>query len=366
MKRISSISDILKMKGFWIYEVIDRQSFLPNKAFLVALEFVFPPLLIFLIPAVQRLSNIQEYSLWRILSLLSAASWSFLGPFLIYHYHLQIIKLYQNLSPLQSSLKKNSMIEIFQNTYANFQRRVMQTSFLWGIILAWILIRHPETLYPYSLYGYADSWYWIFLLYVFFSLHLTDCGFVGVIYSILLLKKLIKSDIMPVLLQKKPRKLKTIGQFSFSIVLYFSSGIAFIPILIDFIRANTSYSQFGITLGIGLYTTALCVAFIYPVYIVKQSAKKAKESLLNKFESEYIQCIYYQKSNKRSFAQNLYQANRYNSLCFIQSINVELLDSSKIFTVFTTLILPTVLGILEKMFSSNQQFTALLSSLFSN
>lgn len=171
---------------------------------------------------------------------------------------------------------------------------------------------------------------------------------------------------MPVLLQKKPRKLKAIGQFSFSIVLYFSSGIAFIPILIDFIRANTSYSQFGITLGIELYTTALCVAFIYPVYIVKQSAKKAKESLLNKFESDYIQCIYYQKSNKRSFAQNLYQANRYNSLCFIQSINVELLDSSKVFTVFTTLILPTLLGILEKMISSNQQFTALLSSLFAN
>jgi len=360
MKEKSEINRILGIKGFWIYELLDKQLFFKNKEILIALEFFLPPLCLFSIPLVQRLSNVILYSWWRIFSLLAAASWSFWGPYLIYRYHIQIIKFYQNLS----HLKGCSIRAIFQNAYSRFRTMVIIITILWGAILLWIIIKHPETLKPYSLYGYTDFWYWVFIIYVFFILHLTACGFAGVIISFLLLKNLIKCGIITTLLQQKPRKLKAFGQFSFSIVLYFSSGIAFVPILIDFIRENSAYPQAGIIISIGIFTIVTCFAFFYPMCIIKQSAYRSRELLLDKFEADYTKHLYQRNRYKWNSFQNLQQINRYNSLYFIQSIDIELLDSSKIFTIVTTLIIPSLIGILEKMIPSSTSIASLINLLW--
>lgn len=360
MKRESNMSRVLGIKGFWLYELLDKQVYLKNKVFLIVIEFIVPPLVLFSIPLYQRFSDVLSYSVWRIFSLFAAASWSFWGPYFIYQYHVQFIKFYEGLSFLDN----HSIKKIFLDVYSGFQKRVFIASIMWGL-LAVILITKPETLIGYSFYGYSDCWYWIFLLYILFSLHLTACGFIGVQTSFYLLKRLSNVNLMTNLLQQQPRKLKAFGQFSFSTVLYFSSGISFIPILIDFIQENKVYPQLFIMTGIGAFIVVTCVAFFYPLWLVSQCADKSRELLLDKFEAEYIYHLYSKKHYKWDFFQSLQQIDRYNSLCFVQSIKIELLDSSKAFTVFATLIVPIVIAVSEQIVPENINVTSIINYLFS-
>lgn len=360
MKQESSMSQILGIKGFWLYEFLDRQYFFKNKALLIVIEFILPPLFLFSFPLRHRFSNVLLYSVWRIISLFAAASWSFWGPYFIYQYHAQFIKFYENLS----FLGNHSIRKTFYDVYNGFQKRVLITSLVWGL-LAVIIIIKPETLRGYSFYGYTDLWYWIFLLYILFSLHLTACGFIGVQTSFCLLKRLANSNLMTDLLQQKPRKLTAFGQFSFSTVLYFSSGISFIPILIDFIQENKIYPQIFIIIGIALFIVVTCIAFFYPLWLVNRCAYKSRESLLDKLESEYINHLYSRRHCKWDFFQSLRQIDRYNSLRFVQSIKIELLDSSKAFTVFATLIMPIIIAVLERTIPQDVTITSLFNSLLS-
>ena len=359
MERQSRMSQVLGIKGFWLYELLDKQTCSKNKV-LIILTFVLIPVIVFSIPLILRFSNILTYSVWRIISLFAAASWSFLGPYLIYQYHIQYIEFYEAMSFLETL----SIKEIFYHTYCGFQRRVWIASCLWGS-LALIILIFPDTLKGYSFYGYNDFWYWVFLLYILFSLHLTACGFAGVVTSFLLLKKLVNSNLMTELLQRKPRKLKAFGKFSFSTVLYFLSGIVFIPILIDFIRENWRYPQVLTIIGILAFILATCVAFFYPLRLVRQCADKSRESLLDKLEAEYVNHLYLKKHSRWRFFQNLQQIDRYNSLCFIQSIKIELLDSSKMLSFFATLVVPILIAISERIIPSDMSIASIFNSLFS-
>lgn len=353
------MSRVLGIKGFWLYELLDRQT-IKNKALLIVVEFILPPLFLFSIPLCLRFSSFLSYSVWRIFSLFAAASWSFWGPYFIYQYHVRFIEFYENLSFLENrSIKKT-----FYDIYNGFQKRVRIASIIW-VTLAAILIIKPETLRGYSFYGYTDGWYWFFLSYIIFSLHLTACGFIGVQTSFCLLKSLAKNDLMTDLLRQKPRKLKAFGQFSFSTVKFFSSGISFVPILIDFIQENKIYPQILIVIGIGLFIVVTCIAFFYPLWLINQCAKESRESLLDKFEAEYICYLYSRKRCKWDFFQSLQQIDRYNSLCFVQSIKIELLDSSKAFSVFATIIIPIAIAVSERVIPQDINVTAIFNSLFS-
>lgn len=354
------MSQVFGIKGFWLYEFLDRQKFLKNKALLIVAEFILPPLLLFSIPLCQRFSNVLSYSVWRIFSLFSAASWSFWGPYFIYKYHVQFIRFYKDLS----FLRNHSIKKTFYDIYNGFQKRVLIASFAWGI-LALVVIIKPETLIGYSFHGYSDGWYWIFLLYILFSLHLTACGFIGVQTSFCLLKHLANSDLMTDLLQQEPRKLKAFGQFSFSTVLYFFSGISFIPILIDFIQENKIYPQILIMIGIVVFIVVTCIAFFYPLWLINRCAQKSRESLLDELEAKYISHLFSREHYKWDFFQSLQQIDRYNSLCFVQSIKIELLDSSKVFSVFATLILPIAIAVSERIIPEYINVTSILGFLFS-
>lgn len=348
MKRESNLNRILGIKGFWVYEFLDTFQFPKSKAGKIILFFTIIPLTLFLFPFIRRFSQIASYPWWRKFSLISAFSWSFWGPYCIYQYHTQIITLFQDLSCFRNC----SIREAFQDTYRKFNRRVIIATLVWEFFLVAILVIYPETLVPYSFYGYSDFWYWAFLAYISFDVHLTACGIVGIFFSFLLLKKLIQNGLMIQLLQQSPRKLKVFGRFSFSISLYFFSGITFIPILIDYIRNNYEYSQVGVMAGIGIFTGSALLSLIYPVWIVKRGAGKSQELLLNKLEAEYIKYLHQRSHCKWNFLQELRQLNRYNSIQFVKSIKIELLDSSKIFAIFTTLIFPTLLAIVGMIIPS--------------
>lgn len=354
------MSQILGIRGFWLYEFLDKQTYSKNKVPIIVKKFVLIPAIVFSIPLILRFSNILTYSVWRIISLFAAASWSFWGPYLIYQYHIQYIEFYETLSFLENYSIKN----IFYHTYCGFQRRVRIASCVWGL-LALIIIIFPDTLKGYSFYGYTDFWYWFFLIYILFSLHLTACGFVGVVTSFQLLNNLVKSNLMTELLQRKPRKLKAFGKFSFSTVRYFLSGIVFIPILIDFIQENWIYPQILTIIGIFAFVLVTCIAFFYPLWLVRQCAEKSRESLLDKLEAEYVNHLYLRKRSRWRFFQNLQQIDRYNSLCFIQSIKIELLDSTKMFSFFATLVVPILIAISEKIIPSDMSIASILNSLFS-
>lgn len=256
-----------------------------------------------------------------------------------------------------------SIKKIFYDTYNGFQKRVLIVSIVWGL-LATIVVIWPETLRGYSFYGYTDGWYWIFLFYILFSLHLTACGFIGVQTSFCLLKRLANSNLMTVLLQQGPRKLKAFGKFSFSTVKYFSSGIFFIPILIDFIQENKEHPQILIASGIGLFIVVTCIAFFYPLWLINRCAKESRESLLDELEAEYISHLYSRKHSKWDFFQSLQQIDRYNSLCFVQSIKIELLDSSKVFSVFTTLVISIAIAVLERIIPQDINVSSIFNFLF--
>lgn len=343
MKRESKFNQIMGIKGFWVYELLENYQFPKNKVLQIIMYFTFLPVLLFSFPLIQRFPQIRSYPWWRIFSLISAASWSFWGPHCIYKYHTQVIRLFQDLS----CFNDRSIKETFQEAYKRFNYWVLITTIIWEIFLVPILIARPETLCHYAFYGYTDVWYWLFLCYISFDVHLTACGIVGIIFSFFLLKKIVQGDLMAKLLQQNPRKLKAFGRFSFSLSLYFFSGIAFIPILIDYIRNNYDYSQIGIIVGIAFFTVIALISLIYPVWIIKRSAGESQELLLNKLEAEYMKCLYQHSHYKWNFFQELQQLNRYNSIQFIKSIKIELLDSSKIFTIFTALILPTLIAIME-------------------
>lgn len=360
MKNKSQMEDVIGVKGFWLYERLDCCAH-QNKVLILLCSFILPSIFVFSIPLVLRFSSIIDYTFWRIISLIIAASWSFWGPYFIYRYHVRVVCLYQKILDEDN---KTEVTSIFQQVYKKNHGIEAILTIIWWAIVFPILILFPETLYGYSFYGFHDFWYYVFVGYILFILHLNACGFSGVLSSISLIKKLSKSSLMRIMIQKSPWNLRAMGQFSYYTTLYFFSGVAYIPILIDFIKSNNIYPQIGVVLSVGIFTFVCLVSFFVPVQIIKRNATACKEDLLKKAEAEYIKFSYKQLRSPKTVIKELKQLNIYNSIQFIQSIQINVIDSSKVFTMFTTLILPASIAILENWNTLNPLFQSVIHKLF--
>lgn len=359
-KSKSDISKHFAIKGFWLYELVSN-SRIKNKSLFIFLIFIIPPVFIFITPLALRFEMVFQYTIWRIFSLITASTWSFLGPLCIYKYYVRVVSLYQKCISI-NGISENKTIFVKALKLNRFL--IILFTILWIAIVIPVLIFAPNTLYNYSVYGYFDFWYYIFLFYIIFILHLNACGFAGVVTSIMLIYHLSESSLMKIIIRSYPQRLKLLGQFSFHTTIYFFSGIVYIPILIDFINSNTIYPQTGVFLGIFLFCATCLLSFSIPLFFIRKRAAIQKENLIALFVSRYTKSLFNNHLSRCRSRQGLNQLNTYNALQYMLNIQINVIDYSKVLTILTAVILPCLISAWEHMSFWDNLFGVVLKFLF--
>lgn len=348
---MSEFQNCFDEKGFWVYELLAK-NWIKHIRVKILLLFVLPSILLFITPLAERIRAVEGYTVWRILSLLLAATWVYLGPLLIWKFYNSHVTLFNNIN-LHSDAHNGNVKRIFKKNVLLNKRLVLVFSTTWIPLVIAVLLIKPDLLERYSIYGYSDCWYYVFVIYVAFILHLTACGIAGVASSILLTLELSKSGaLIKDIIDDHNYALKNFGDFSFTTTKCFFSGVVFIPILVDFIFGTSAVYNTGLFFAICFFGICILLSFYVPFYYIKKSAESSKDEIISEVEFQYIVQYRMQRENVNldGNQQIISQINllmTYNHLQYVKSIDTSPAQMNKVLIVIAGAILPFFIFLFE-------------------
>lgn len=337
----------------WIYKLFKK----PKKKWLFAFLISDVPMLLMLTPyLITYWDSLWAYPLPRLISILLAGFWTWLGPYL--------------------ALKWFSLFEVFRskidgipgsNETANEANRtqILKSKYSIVISVVWVLAVVSILVFPtgrqnlttYYLYGFKDLNYWIFIVCIGYIAYFTSLFILFMIYSGLAIRAVMENETIVFYLLQNTGKyvsMSLIGDLIARTSMYFCSGFFFFPIMIVFysetqnVTFNTSVAVF-ILMGIFIALIGIYVAIMN--WIVREKTQIAKDKLienletkLHKMESSAMHC-------KQTDKLILYTVSR-------QEIRQQISEASKICTspletnqymkiaygILMSAVLPTVAG----------------------
>lgn len=310
----------------WIYTLFKK----PKKKWLYALLISDVPMLLILSPyLITYWKFLWAYPFPRLISILLAGFWTWLGPYLILKWYELFEEFILKIDAIPDSK------EIGSKTY---EAKIKGTLYSKAINIVWVLAVISILLLPigrqnlttYYLYGFRDFNYWIFIICVGYIALLTSYFILFMIYSIFLIKSAMENEaIVSYLLQNNGKhiSMSLIGTLITRTSVYFSSGFFFFPIMIVFywetqnVSFNTSAAVF-ILMGIFIALIGIYIGIINRIVCEKAQTSKDKlmnslEKKLHKMEScdkscEQIDKLIYYSVSRQEIRQQL---NEISKLC---------------------------------------------------
>ena len=275
----------------------------PKKKWLHALLISDIPMLALLAPyLITYWDLLWAYPLPRLISILLAGVWTWLGPYLIIRWY----DLFEDfLSKIDGIPGSN------ETAHKAYQTKTLQLICSKIINIVWVLAVISILIFPigrqnlstYYLYGFKDINYWIFIVCVGYISYYTSFFILFMIYSGVVIRATMENEaVVSHLLQNtgKHISMSLIGDLITRTSVYFSSGFFFFPIMIVFyletqnVSFNTSAAVF-VLMGIFIALIGIYIGIMN--WIVSEKAQSAKDKLmenletkLNKIESNAARC----------------------------------------------------------------------------
>lgn len=272
----------------WIYYLYKQ----PKKKWLYAFLISDIPMLILLAPyLITYWDFLWAYPIPRLISLLLAGFWTWLGPYLIlkwYNFFEEFLSKIDGIPNSNGIAHKAYQTKILHLKY----NKIIRIVWVLAVISILLLPIGRQNLITYNLYGFKDINYWIFIICVGYIAFFTSSFILFMIYSGLEIKSIMENEaIVSYLLQNTGKKISMslIGDLIAKTSVYFCSGFFFFPIMKVFysetqnMSFNTSAAVFilmGIFIGlIGVYLGIMNS-------IVCEKAQSSKDKLIESLETE--------------------------------------------------------------------------------
>ena len=308
----------------WIYYLYKQ----PKKKWLYAFLISDIPMLILLAPyLITHWDLLWAYPFPRLISILLAGSWTWLGPYLIlkwYNFFEEFLSQIDGIPDSNGIAHKAYQTQILHLKY----NKIISIVWVLAVISILLLPIGRKNLTTYYLYGFKDINYWIFIVCVGYISLFTSSFILFMIYSGLEIKSIMENEaIVSYLLQNVGKKISMslIGELIAKTSVYFCSGFFFFPIMIVFyfetqnMSLNTSAAVF-ILMGIFIALIGVYLGIMNRIVCEKAQSSKDKlmeslETELHKMESCAINCPKTEKLilytiSRQEIRQQLYETSK--------------------------------------------------------
>lgn len=345
----------------WIYNLYKE----PKKKWLYAFLISDIPMLILLAPyLVTFWDSLWAYPLPRLISILLAGFWTWLGPYLILKWYNFFEEFLAKIDRIPDSN------EIAHKTY---QAKILHLRYKKIICIVWVLAVISILLLPigrqnlttYYLYGFKDVNYWIFVICVGYIALFTSSFILFMVYSGLEIQSIMENEaIVSYLLQNagKNISMSLIGELIAKTSVYFCSGFFFFPIMIVFyfetqkVSLNTSAAVFIL---MGVFIALIGVYLGIMNWIVCEKAQDSKDKLMENLEMKLHKMESCAVSCKKTEKLILYTVSRQEirqQLSEISKIGTSPLETNQymkiVYGILMSAILPAITGFVLDMLKS--------------
>lgn len=238
------------------------------------------------IPAlIQRTYIWSSFSLRMWVGCFLGMIWIALSPFLIDKY---INKTNLFFDECEKKCKgKNEIVALkfrFNNGYFTSKRFII-FSLGWITLLIATLLLDCSYLNKYGIRGFSDIYFYIFILSLIYILYLTSIGLYAIISSLYFVIKILRSSGLNIDFYSSDIRgqLHYVVEYVFSALKIISTGMLFIPILLDYIEyTHLNLVKLLLYFAIIFYSFSLFVALYIPLREIVKYFNKLKMKELKK------------------------------------------------------------------------------------
>lgn len=272
----------------WVYNLFKK----PKKKWLYALLISDAPMLLILSPyLITYWKLLWSYPLPRLISILLAGFWTWLGPYLIlkwYESFEEFLSIIDKIPGSNGTAHTTFQTKILGSVYS----KIISAIWTMAVISILLLPTGRQNLTTYYLYGFKDIYYWIFIICVGYIALFTSNFILFMIYSGLVIKSITENEsIISYLLQNSGKHtcISLIGELITRTSVYFCSGFFFFPIMIVFyletqdVSFNTSAAVFFL-MGIFIALIGIYIGIIN--WLVREKAQASKDKLMSTLEKK--------------------------------------------------------------------------------
>lgn len=275
----------------WIHNLYKS----PKKKWLFAFLISDVPMLLVLTPYLVTYWNLLwAYPIPRLVSILLAGFWTWLGPYLILRWHTLFEKFLSEIDSITGSDK--TVWNVYQTKIRHSAyTRIISVTWTLAVVSILLLPSGRQNLATYYLYGFCDINYWIFIICVAYIAQFTSSFILFMIYSYFIINAVMdKEAVVSHLLQNagKHTSMPLIGDLIARTAVYFSSGFFFFPVMTVFyletqdVTFNTSAAVFIL---MGMFVALIGVYLGIMNWIVCERAQASKDRILETLETKLRQ-----------------------------------------------------------------------------
>ena len=319
---------------------------------LTSFYFAIPALIVFLPFVILRWDILIKNDIALYLKLAFGALWALYGPLFMFRYDKEYIKFWGNLQSIYTGKDIEKLVKIYDLKIIRVSKLI---SLIWCVLITSVIIIDPSYLTIFGISGWQDPCLYIFVLFMFYLVHLTALGFTGAFITIKIIFNLIKSDSVKI----NEYDSDTVGGFScfgnFSLVttILFSTGVLFIPILYDYAIHSGLIAQLLIFLAVILYSIAIFLVFIIPVALAFKKADKDKEKIIINTLNRYKELRHKPIKTKLDHVEVL---NEYNHLNYLKNLATYPFNFSTLLKITLTALFPILLYFLQMVLDPGSIF----------
>lgn len=256
---------------------------IPNIGFsFLFLVYILDPGVWSFLPSMLQPNNM---TLDFLIALFFAVIWLNLGPFLIWYYDERVMPIF--FKDLTDLVQNQDNIDEISNDYASlFSDQYWIPTVIWTLLLVGLFFNTQSFLVNQGLFEVGDFYYFGYLMGVVWLGIMTGIGFMGVLTTILVIRKISQEDLE--INPYNPDGLGGLGIFGYYAIrttLTFSTGSLLLPLAFIFIRAGASdvipYIIFV------LYLSTIIFSFVYPTYKINRQAQRIRAKKLDSLRQDY-------------------------------------------------------------------------------
>lgn len=218
-------------------------------------------------------------------ALLVTASWSFIGPALIWYYERRTLPSF--LCECRKAIReKSSFRSIRTQVYSNVYSRpvCIAISTLWIALTLVGFLRVTNFVNGFGLSGPRDWLWWVILSAVILYAYYSSLGFCFIYKTITLTRLVVVSDMDTKMYNEDGVfGFSFIGDFALRTNLMFQSGIVFVPLILLVAQQKNSQDIAVPIVLIGIYIFFTVVSFAYPIYNVHRKIVAEKRRVIRRY-----------------------------------------------------------------------------------
>ncbi len=286
-----SFNDQIDQQKSFIVELFDGKVLSKFNLYIrpfISLSFFIPFLLLFIILRFKEFN----FSSGLIIGILGSSFWLYIGQIFIYKHHHEVYKrFWEKLLKLDDDKKEVVLVNREINIkYKKFEKFLFV---LWIILILVALRVGKDGLEIIKIYGVDDPFFFMIISISIVAGYLTAIGLSQSLKMVYSIKKVSERINIPFdeLNEDGLGNYSVISKYCFPTTLYLTSGVLFIPILVEFMNA-TSENAFWLTFSLILIFSAfILVSLVYPLTRGHFMARESKRVLLLEVRTKLMNSI---------------------------------------------------------------------------